>query len=74
MNYHDPKFWDLYRNTPAWEFARFLTLCDRGKPTLEPRMTALPVRLPLPPAAREGSIYENQTGATRSYFKKAATQ
>jgi sugar phosphate isomerase/epimerase len=36
MNYHDPKFWDLYRNTPAWEFARFLTLCDKGKPILEP--------------------------------------
>jgi phytanoyl-CoA hydroxylase len=37
-------------------------------------MTSVPVRLPLPPAAHEGSIYENQTGATRSYFKKAAAQ
>jgi sugar phosphate isomerase/epimerase len=36
FNYHDPKFWDLYRNTPAWEFARFLTLCDKGQPNLEP--------------------------------------
>jgi 3-oxoisoapionate decarboxylase len=35
-NYHDPQFWDLYPNTPAREFARFLTLCDRGKPVLEP--------------------------------------
>ncbi len=42
-----------------------------GKPTLEPRMTSVPVRLPLPPAAHQGSIYENQAGATRSYFKKA---
>jgi hypothetical protein len=45
-----------------------------GKPTLEPRMTSVPVRLPLPPAARQGSIYENQAGATRSYFKKSAAQ
>lgn len=36
MNYHDPQFWDLYRSTPAWEFARFLTLCDKGTPVLEP--------------------------------------
>jgi sugar phosphate isomerase/epimerase len=36
FNYHDPKFWENYRNTPAWEFSRFLTLCDNGKPILEP--------------------------------------
>ena len=36
LNYHDPKFWEVYPNTPAWEFARFLTLCDRGKPSVEP--------------------------------------
>ena len=36
FNYHDPKFWDNYRNTPAWEFARFLALCDKGQPNLEP--------------------------------------
>jgi len=37
-------------------------------------MTSVPVRLPLPPAAHEGSIYENQTGASHFYFKKAAAQ
>jgi ectoine hydroxylase-related dioxygenase (phytanoyl-CoA dioxygenase family) len=42
-----------------------------GTPTIEPRVTAVPVRMPLPPAANQGSIYENQSGATRSYFKKA---
>jgi 3-oxoisoapionate decarboxylase len=31
-NYRDPKFWDAYRKTPAWEFARFLTLADKGTP------------------------------------------
>ena len=35
FNYANPQFWDLYRNQPAWEFARFLTLCDKGKPVLE---------------------------------------
>ena len=33
FNYRDPKFWELYKTTPAWEFARFLTLCEQGKPT-----------------------------------------
>jgi len=41
-----------------------------GRPTVEPRMTSVPVRLPLPPAARQGSIYENQLGSARSYFQK----
>ena len=30
--YQDQAFWAAYKNTPAWEFARFLTLADRGKP------------------------------------------
>ena len=43
----------------------------RGHPTVEPRVTAVPVRLPLPPAARQGSIYENQASAARFYFDRA---
>jgi len=27
----DPKFWDAYRTTPAWQFSRFLALADKGK-------------------------------------------
>jgi sugar phosphate isomerase/epimerase len=35
FNYQDPKFWDAYRQTPAWEFARFLALAEKGTaPTL----------------------------------------
>jgi sugar phosphate isomerase/epimerase len=30
--YHDAKFWDAYRNDPAWEFERFLEIAGRGKP------------------------------------------
>lgn len=28
----DPAFWDGYRKMPAWEFARFLAIAERGKP------------------------------------------
>jgi 3-oxoisoapionate decarboxylase len=40
--YHDPMFWEPYRKTPAWEFARFVALVDRGKPHPNP-----------PPVAKE---------------------
>ncbi len=33
FNYRDPGFWELYKAQPAWEFARFLALCERGKPS-----------------------------------------
>jgi ectoine hydroxylase-related dioxygenase (phytanoyl-CoA dioxygenase family) len=39
-----------------------------GAPTLEPRMVPAPVRMPLPPALHQGSIYENQSDAGRRYF------
>jgi sugar phosphate isomerase/epimerase len=40
FNYRDPKFWDAYRKDPAWEFARFLALADKGKPReAPPRLT-----------------------------------
>ena len=41
-----------------------------GAPTNIPRMKDLPVRMPLPPAPRQGSIYENQTTARNKYFKR----
>lgn len=28
--WQDAKFWDAYRKTPAWEFARFMALADKG--------------------------------------------
>jgi hypothetical protein len=39
-----------------------------GESTLEPRCTNVPVRLPLPPAANQGSIYENQRALNHRYF------
>ena len=41
-------------------------------PTIAPRLAPVPVRMPLPPASRQGSIYETQLTATRSYFRRAA--
>jgi phytanoyl-CoA hydroxylase len=43
-----------------------------GRPTLTPRLTPVPVRLPLPPAEYQGSIYENQRATGRRFFVTAA--
>jgi phytanoyl-CoA hydroxylase len=65
-------------NADAWpllgvaDFDDFNRRLLSGRPTVEPRVTSVPVRLPLPPAARQGSIYENQAGAAKFYFDKPA--
>ncbi|HLJ44586.1 MAG TPA: TIM barrel protein [Bryobacteraceae bacterium] len=41
--FRDPKFWDAYRHTPAWEFERFLALADEGKPL--PKQPPVPKEL-----------------------------
>jgi hypothetical protein len=38
-------------------------------PTIHPRLAPVPVRLPLPPADLQGSIYENQKGLKRRFFE-----
>ena len=30
FGFRDPKFWDMYRDVPAWEFERFLEIADTG--------------------------------------------
>jgi phytanoyl-CoA hydroxylase len=47
-----------------------------GEPTLNARVEPVPVRMPLPPALAQGSIYENQTILRKRFFevkKSAAT-
>jgi len=41
FDYHDDEFWAAYRNTRAWEFARFLTLAEQGtpRPDVDPSRT-----------------------------------
>ena len=51
---------------------KFDELLLAGEPTLEPRLAPVPVRLPLPPAVHQGSIYENQRASGRRYFTTAA--
>jgi 3-oxoisoapionate decarboxylase len=36
--YRDPKFWDAYRDVPAWNFERFAEIAERGKPFEIPRV------------------------------------
>jgi len=40
QRFGEPDFWQAYRKTPAWEFARFLTLADKGKPRPAPAPAA----------------------------------
>jgi len=39
-----------------------------GEASIVPRIQPAPVRMPLPPAKSQGSIYENQRGAKMKYF------
>ena len=54
------------------DFDEFNSRLLSGGPVVSPRMTDVPVRLPLPPAKRQGSIYETQSAAKKSYFTRAA--
>lgn len=64
-----------FRAADAWPLlgfpdglAAYDALMVAGTPSIEPRLADVPVRLPLPPAARQGSIYENQKGLKNRYF------
>jgi ectoine hydroxylase-related dioxygenase (phytanoyl-CoA dioxygenase family) len=62
--------WPLVNFTNLEEFDSRM-IC--GSPTIEPRLRDVPVRMPLPPALNQGSIYENQTAARKRYFSVTAT-
>lgn len=64
LDYHDPKFWENYSSTPAWEFARFLALCDRGKPSVEP-----PAGPGTTPAQRQLAHVEASIRWTQDFLK-----
>ncbi len=58
-----------YRAADAWplmevpDYDAFNSLLLTGEPSVVPRMTPAPIRMPLPPAKHGGSIYENQRGS-----------
>ena len=54
------------------DFDEFNSRLLTGEIIITPRITEVPVRMPLPPAQRQGSIYENQSAAKKSYFTRAA--
>ncbi len=43
-----------------------------GEPSLEPRIVPAPVRMPLPAAEHQGSIYENQRATGKRFFETFA--
>jgi phytanoyl-CoA hydroxylase len=68
-----------YRAADAWPLLGLKEGIDKfneqllvGEPSLEPRLAPVPVRMPLPPAEHQGSIYENQRASGRRYFEPAA--
>jgi ectoine hydroxylase-related dioxygenase (phytanoyl-CoA dioxygenase family) len=54
------------------DFAEFDSRLLAGPSVITPRLADVPVRMPLPPAKRQGSIYETQSAAKKSYFTRAA--
>jgi ectoine hydroxylase-related dioxygenase (phytanoyl-CoA dioxygenase family) len=69
-----------YGAADAWPIFRVPTDIDAynakmvaGEPTIEPRMAAVPVRIPLPSSSGEGSIYVRQEDMAVRYFSGAAT-
>jgi ectoine hydroxylase-related dioxygenase (phytanoyl-CoA dioxygenase family) len=67
-----------YRAADAWPLLglkegieKFNAQLLVGENSLEPRLAPVPVRMPLPPAEHQGSIYENQRASGRRYFETA---
>ena len=70
-----------YRAADAWPLlglkegiAKFNEQLLVGENSLAPRLADLPVRMPLPPALNQGSIYENQRTTGRRFFEPAAAE
>ena len=70
-----------YTAADAWPLAGVEHLDDiegfnsrivSGEATLRPRMADVPVKVPLPRAPYQGSIYENQRTLENRYFERAA--
>ena len=54
---------------PVNDIKEYDALIVAGEPTLTPRLEPVPVRLPLPPAPHQGSIYENQRDLGHRFFQ-----
>jgi 3-oxoisoapionate decarboxylase len=68
LPFRKPEFWDAYRNTPAWEFERFLQIAERGKPYAnEPWETK-------DEATRERAALEESLAFTKSLLNGTANR
>jgi phytanoyl-CoA hydroxylase len=54
------------------DFDEFNSRLLAGPLTVAPRLTEVPVRIPLPPPLRQGSIYETQSASRKPFFTRAA--
>lgn len=62
--------WPLAGIEPIDDFDEFNARIVYGQPTLYPRLEDVPVRMPLPRALHEGSIYENQRTLGARHFAR----
>jgi phytanoyl-CoA hydroxylase len=69
LQFRSADAWPLVQGPADW--GAWHALMVAGEDTIEPRCEAVPVRLPLPPAANQGSIYENQRGLANRFFDAA---
>ena len=58
---------DAYPILARDDWKAFTSRILYGQESIEPRLVSAPIRMPLPPAKNQGSIYENQTAGKR-YF------
>ena len=63
--------WPLAGTEPLDDLEEFNRRVVHGEPTLEPRLAPAPVRIPLPKAVHQGSLYENQRTLGHRYFAAA---
>jgi phytanoyl-CoA hydroxylase len=63
LQYGAADSWPLMPKPASWD-----AVVVAGQQTWTPRMIAAPVRLPLPPAAKSGSIYESQSVLKNKFF------
>jgi len=61
---------DAWPLTDMADYDKFRAAMVAGEDTLTPRLEPVPVRLPYPKAANQGSIYENQRALPRPYFTR----
>ena len=64
-NFLDPRFWDAFRQTPAWEFARFLALAEKGTAREAPPQVSKQAA-----AARELEDVEASIRWTKAFLEK----